>query len=105
MMRLSGGAARVWLIVALILASLPIAANVSGADASGIPALHYLYGSGSTTGGGSIELKVELSGPAPSSGTKVSLSQTGSKLSLPNAVVVPASQSSATIRVESKPVA
>jgi hypothetical protein len=56
-------------------------------------------------GGQVATLTVRLAAPAPAGGVQVSLSSGSSQASLPASVLVPAGQSSASVRVETSPVA
>ena len=73
--------------------------------ASQTPALHYLYGSGSVTGGHKAELRVELTAPAPSTGLRVRLASSSGLIDLPSSVLVASGQTSAAIRATVHPVA
>ena len=73
--------------------------------ASAASALHYLYGSGSQTGGRSITLRVELTEVAPAGGAKVMLSSTSSAIVTPANVTVAAGQTERAFSVQTNPVA
>lgn len=55
----------------LILFCSLLAPSVATHQASAAAALHYLYGSGSVTGGHRITLRVELTEPAPAVSTSI----------------------------------
>ena len=97
---------RCFVLLMLLCASLimPISDHVRAGEAASAPAIRYLYGSGSATGGKLITLRVELTTPAPTTGTKVRLSQSPVLLDLPSAVIIPSGQSSATVSVRSRAV-
>jgi len=57
------------------------------------------------TGGRSATLTVRLTTPAPAGGVQVSLQSNASQASLPSSVIVPAGQSSVSVRVATHPVA
>ncbi len=73
-------------------------------QAAAAPALHYLYGSGSQTGGKPITLRVRLTEPAPFGGTSVSLASTDSAVQVPTFVVVPTGETDYLFNVDTLPV-
>jgi hypothetical protein len=65
------------------------------------PRVAFLFGSGSTTGGRFVTLRVELTAPAPAGGAEVALaSERPDVVPLPASVTVPAGQTQETVRVE-----
>ena len=68
------------------------------------PSVRYLFGSGSITGGGRIELRVELTGPAPAGGATVTFSSERPDLiPVPATVEVAAGDTAKTFRVTTNP--
>lgn len=68
--------------------------------------VRYLFGSGSITGGGRIELRIELTGPAPAGGATVAFSSERPDLiPVPSSVSVPAGDTSKTFRITTNPTA
>ena len=65
--------------------------------------LHYLFGSGSATGGKSIELRVELTDGAPSGGADVSLFSNSPLILVPATIHLVEGQSVKTIHVSTVP--
>ncbi len=78
-------------VLSLIAVCLPVwgPATVVAKD----PSLHFLYGSGSVTGGRPLNLRVELTAPAPQGGIRVRLSTTNIAVQVPGSVLVPAGKS------------
>mgnify|MGYP000968248496 CR=1 FL=1 len=72
----------------LILFCSLLAPSVATHQASAAAALHYLYGSGSVTGGHRITLRVELTEPAPNSGIYVNLSANNAAVKVPSSIRV-----------------
>lgn len=68
------------------------------------PSLHYLYGSGSVTGGNLVSLRISLTAPAPSGGLRIRLAASNSALELPGSVRVPAGASAYAFTVATQPV-
>lgn len=73
--------------------------------AAGTPCINYLFGSGSTTGGLKVTLRVRLDSPAPSGGTKVKLSSSSAAIPVPSSVTVLAGQTEHTFTVATNGVA
>ena len=61
-------------------AIVPIVSPAKAADA---PAVSFLFGSGSQTGGRRITLRVRLAAPAPAGGTTVTLGSSSSAVQIP----------------------
>jgi hypothetical protein len=72
---------------------------------SAASALHYLYGSGSQTGGRAITLRIELTENAPAGGAKVTLTSSNPAVQPPASVTVPAGQKTREFSVKTNPVA
>jgi len=68
-------------------------------------ALHFLYGSGSTTGGRRITLRVELTAPAPSGGVDIALSASDGAINVPDSVHVGTGEIDKEFTVGTDPVA
>ena len=92
------------LAVALLLAGSIASLMVAGPQtASAASSLHYLYGSGSATGGKFISLRIELTEPAPAGGALVQLSSGNPLIPVPATVLVPAGTTQRTIHVRTVP--
>jgi hypothetical protein len=90
----------VWVAITLALSLvLPSFGTVEAA-----PSLHFLYGSGSQTGGKNIQLRVELTEPAPIGGTEVTLTSNDVAIPLPSSVTVPAGEIDHQFAVTTNPV-
>jgi hypothetical protein len=88
-----------------LLSGLLGAIVLSGAEqVSAASSLHYLYGSGSQTGGRSITLRVELTENAPAGGARVTLSSSSPAVQTPSSVTVSAGQKTREFSVKSNPV-
>src|SRR4051812_24821430 len=72
---------------------------------SAASALHFLYGSGSQTGGKNIHLRVELTDPAPSGGVNVTLTANNGAINVPPTVHVNTATTDKTVTVTTDPVA
>ncbi|HQY31254.1 MAG TPA: hypothetical protein PK691_08210, partial [Thermomicrobiales bacterium] len=68
-------------------------------------ALHFLFGSGSATGGRRITLRVELAAPAPSGGVDVALSASDDAINVPDSVHVGTGEIDKEFTVGTNPVA
>lgn len=88
----------------LSFALVVIAGGVLQGPALAAPSLHYLYGSGSQTGGKQIQLRVELTEAAPSGGTTITLTSNDSAVPLPATVTVPAGETEHQFSVTTNPV-
>ena len=100
------GSSRFRLLVILVAAVLigPLAlASPDTVRAS--PAIRYLYGSGSATGGRSITLRVQLTEPAGPSGVRVTLSADDPSIDLPGSVVVRGGDTEVSLTAGTSPVA
>lgn len=89
-------------IIFVVLALLLPTSLMQPANAAS--ALHYLYGSGSQSGGRRITLRVELSEPAPSGGVNVSLSASNPAIQVPASVHVSSGQTAKEFTVATTPV-
>lgn len=92
-------------LLPLILAVSVIAPSLMQSDgASAAAALHYLYGSGSATGGKTVHFRVELTEPAPAGGAVVTLSSSNGAIPMPATVTVNAGETTREFGVASVPV-
>ncbi|HRA46786.1 MAG TPA: hypothetical protein PK819_01810, partial [Thermomicrobiales bacterium] len=95
---------RLLLVVALVLGILPVPIgsghSVQAAEAS---SMHFLFGSGSATGGKNITLRIKLSSPAPAGGALVQLHANSSLIPVPATMLVPAGTSQRTFHVWTNP--
>ena len=76
---------------------------ISPTDAGAASALTRLAASGSATGGRSITIRAELSGPAPAGGATVQMRSTSAIVPVPKTILVPAGQTQQTIQVKTVP--
>ena len=91
------------LITALVLISA--LSHLAPQPAHAATSLHYLFGSGSATGGNRITLRVELTKPAPATGKRVALTSSHESIPVPTSVKVPGGETELTFTVSTKPVA
>ena len=90
---------RLFAAIAMLAGALGwLTAGDNSAAAAG-PALHYLYGSGSQTGGKNIKLRVQLTAPAPSGGTTVALLANSTAVHVPTKVHVSSGDTEAQVSV------
>ena len=94
---------RLFAIALILSGTLPGFTSFRSSPALAASQLHYLYGSGSTTGGKTISLRVELSEPAPAGGVLVSLASDSALIPVPGSVTVIAGATETTIQVETVP--
>ena len=90
-------------VVAVLIMLAALFGPISTHPALAASSLHWLYGSGSATGGKRISLRIELTAPAPAGGAVVTLTSTSPLIPVPATTTVPSGASEKTISVTTIP--
>jgi hypothetical protein len=94
------------LVRLLLVAAIAVAgfASLTPQSANAAAALHYLFGSGSATGGHRVTFRIELTEPAPAGGAAVAMTSSSPAIPVPATVTVDAGQTQRTFQVLTQPV-
>jgi hypothetical protein len=99
----SNSLAAVRLLLVVAIAAIGLSA-LTPQTANASASLHFLFGTGSRTGGKPVTFRVELTEPAPAGGAVVALSASDPAIPVPANVTVPAGETELTFQVTTLPV-